>query len=183
MPQFKLIVRQVNAKPIYDNIERLKKAVRLSHPQAREMTARVARVMRDEIASKALAARAGHHTVESTFSTASDRAPDYKMLTQLVGIRKRGRQRPYAPGWREWRARVARTNLKWRGKRGAKTIAGARTVMAGALVGESLAKMTEKGTKYMRARPFWRSAMAASRYKALLLLEQGLRDLLFSQLR
>jgi hypothetical protein len=177
------VVKQVNARPIYERIERLKQSVRLTNRQARDLTSRAAAIIQQEISAKAVAARAGHDTAASTFHTESTDAPNYKLLTQLAGVRKRGRARPYAPGYREWQAKTARTNLKWRGKRSARRIAGGRTVLAGQVVGESLAKMTEKGTRHMRPRPFWRSAMAAARYRALVMIEQGLRDLIEDTLR
>lgn len=79
--------------------------------------------------------------VESTFSYGK-LAPSNRRRqgpSAIFGFKKRGRSRPYAPGYVEW------------GKR------------AGKLVGESLATMFEFGTSKMAARPAMRIVVQAMR--------------------
>lgn len=81
-----------------------------------------------------------HEAVESTF--AYGKMPPARKRggpSALFGFRKRGRTRPWAPGYVEW------------GKR------------TGKLVGESLATMFEFGTSKMSARPAMRIVVQAMR--------------------
>jgi len=165
------------------NVRRLLRNASLKSPQARQFTAAAAAQVARSIREKAGNARAGGDVLTDTFSTMSDKTPAAHLVTQLAGIRKRGRSRPYAANYREWRARTARTVLRWRGKRGARRIAGGRTIAGGQLVGMSVAKMVERGTRYMRARPYWRAAVNAGRYRAYRDLERGLREMIERSVR
>lgn len=82
-----------------------------------------------------------HEAIESTFSYAKMPPTNRRKNgpSALFGIRKRGRSKPWAPGYAEW------------GKR------------TGKLVGESLATMYEFGTSKMSARPAARAVVSAMR--------------------
>lgn len=166
-----------------DNVKSLLALATIKSADARRMSANAAREVARSFSEKAAAQRTGRDIQLDIFYTDSDKTKASWIITQLAGIRKRGRSRPYAHNYREWHARSARTLLRWRGKKGAKQIAGGRTVMTGQLIGMSLAKMFERGTAKLKPRPFVRAAINAGRYRAYRLLEAELRVLLFSQLR
>jgi len=99
------------------------------------------------------------------FATRGMYRRDPSKAAQLAGVRLRGRSRPWAKNYREWRARAPYTRIRIRGKRGARRIVAAGSVRVGQLVGMSLAKMFEYGTKNIkRPRPFARRVAMAARY-------------------
>jgi hypothetical protein len=75
-------------------------------------------------------------------------------VTALLGLRKRGKSRPYASGYVEW------------GKRGPK------------IVGESLATMFEKGTKHMQPLPWFRPAIEGSKAAMRERIKEGLQQII-----
>ena len=75
-------------------------------------------------------------------------------IVALMGIRKRGRSKPYVAGYTEW------------GKRGPKT------------VGANLMTLFEKGTKYMGARPVFKTAVDGAKTEMRQRIKDGLRKIL-----
>lgn len=95
---------------------------------AQAVFAKIAKAGADLARAKAKSANWPHDAVESIFEHGKPGQDRYK-VTALFGVRKRGRERPWAVGYREW------------GKR------------TGHIVGESLATMFEYGTSKMDKRP------------------------------
>lgn len=119
-----------------------------------------------------------HDVLEDVFSY--NRLPrDRKRVSSLVGIRKRGRSRPYAKAYREWfPGRKTKQGATKRPK-SAKSLVLPGTMSAkGALfglqkIGESLATMFELGTSLMPARPFFRPAVESMRLMILGMILSG----------
>jgi len=78
-----------------------------------------------------------------------------KKISALFGFAKRGRSKPYRPGYVEWNAKDT-----------------------GRLIGMSLATLFEFGGSKVAARPAFRPALASARPGALNIIENGLRNLI-----
>lgn len=135
----KKIVETTGLKELQDNVSRL-----IDRMDGVEVQAGMAQIAKHGEWMLKAEARDQHwpaEAIESAFSYGKLPAANRRSRgpSALFGFRKRGRTRPWAPGYVEW------------GKR------------AGKLVGESLATMFEFGTAKMRARPAARIVVQAMR--------------------
>ena len=156
--------------------------VQITHEDARRMSARSARIVRDEFLRAEAARNISSDVRADTFATDSANAPEKHSLTQLAGVRLRGRTRPWARNYREWHAATARTRLRWRGRGSQRRIVGGRTQLGGQLVGMSLAMMYHYGARKLPRNRFAPDAKRNARMRVYQQLEQDLRTLLFSGL-
>jgi hypothetical protein len=150
------------------NLQQLKRNVQAILSEVSPSGATIQRAVTEtaaEIADRYREAAPASDIRADVFSTRGIYRKDPTKAAQLAGIRLRGRSRPWARNYREWRARAPFTRIRFRGKRGAKRAVAAGAVMAGRLVGMSLAKMFEFGTKHIkRPRPFARRVAMAARF-------------------
>lgn len=93
--------------------------------------------------------------VESIFAYSKE-TPKHRIPSGIFGIKKRGRYRPYAPGYVEWHAKPE-----------------------GTLVGMSIATMAEKGTKRWKTpRPFVKPTWAVVKTQVITTLTNGYREII-----
>lgn len=93
--------------------------------------------------------------VESIFAYSRETAR-HRNPSAIFGVKKRGRYKPFAPAYLEWRAKAG-----------------------GSLRGMSLATMAEKGTKRWKTpRPFFRPAWATLKTQVILKLTNGYREII-----
>lgn len=106
-------------------------------------------------------------------------------VSALVGLRKRGRSRPYAPGYAEWnpgkRRRFGFLKTAKRSKQ--LVIPGTPRIFGNSRaglqkVGESLATMWELGTNLMAAKPFMKQAIEGIKATLVGNMTMRLKDVL-----
>lgn len=167
-------------KEIQDNLQRLIRETDGSAERIWEISAAAAEMVRQEIEASAKSVRAPSDVFKDLFSTHRPKpfSAGERKIAQLAGIRLRGRSRPYAHAYREWRARASFTRIRFRGRRGNRRLVGAGTVQQGQLLGMSLASMWERGTRKMRARRFFGPAVSRARAKVAAMLAAEFRRLL-----
>ena len=122
--------------------------------EAYDVVGRAANIGRFEVEREMHEQNWPHETLECVFTY--DKAGKSSTVSALLGIRKRGRSRPYAPAYVEWGLGMA----------GRKRV---RKDTPSHLVGESLATMYEMGTSRQSAKPAFRPAVTAT--KAVMLAE------------
>lgn len=140
------MARQIGTKKAVQGLEELQANVadlinRFSGTEAQAGMAQIAKTGAWMLESEARDQNWPHEAVESVFSFGKlpPERRQKKGPSALFGFRKRGRSRPWAPGYVEW------------GKR------------TGKLVGESLATMYEFGTAKMSAKPAARQVVTSMR--------------------
>ena len=133
-------------KELADQLKELDKAV--VGPQIYDVLGKATRAWRQRFIQEATGKHWPKRAIASafTYSKPDAREGTRKRATALFGIRKRGRSRPYAPGYVEW---------------------------AGGTRGMSLATMFELGTSKMSARPAFRPSVYASRETMKDIIEDG----------
>jgi len=144
-----------------------------------QIASEAAEMVKGEIESSARSVRTPSDVYKDLFHTTSKKqfsAGGSRTISQLAGIKLRGRSRPYAHAYREWRARASYTRVKYRRKR--KQFVSAGSVAQGQLLGMSLATMWEKGTKKMRPRPFFAPAIRRVRPQLIEFLKSRLGGLI-----
>ena len=144
-----------------------------------QIASEAAEMVKGEIESSARSVRTPSDVYKDLFHTTSKKqfsAGGSRTISQLAGIKLRGRSRPYAHAYREWRARASYTRVKYRRKR--KQFVSAGSVAQGQLLGMSLATMWEKGTKKMRPRPFFAPAIRRVRPQLIAHLKSRLGGLI-----
>jgi len=144
-----------------------------------QIASEAAEMVKEEIESSAKIARTPSDVYKDLFATSSKRkysSGGSRTIAQLAGIKLRGRSRPYAHAYREWRARASYTRVKYRKRR--KQFVSAGSVAQGQLLGMSLATMWERGTKKMRPRPFFGPAIRRVRPQLIALLKSRLENLI-----
>lgn len=172
-------------KEIQQNLQRLVRETDGSAEKVWRIASEAAEIVRQEIEAAAKAVRAPSDVFKDLFSTHKPKpfSGGERQITQLAGIRLRGRSRPYAHAYREWRARASFTRVRVRGRRGNRRLVGAGTVQQGQLLGMSLASMWERGTRKMRARRFFWPAVSRARAKVAAMLAAEFRRLLEESVR
>ncbi|GIU78807.1 MAG: hypothetical protein KatS3mg005_2045 [Bryobacteraceae bacterium] len=167
-------------KEIQQNLQRLVRATDGSAERIWQISAAAAEAVKREVEAGAKSVRTPSDVFRDLFSTRKPKpfAGGERQITQLAGIRLRGRSRPYAHAYREWRARASFTRIRIRGRKGNKRVVGAGTVQQGQLLGMSLASMWERGTSRMRARKFFGPAVSRARAKVAAMLASEFRRLL-----
>ena len=143
------------------------------------ITAEAAEMVKEEVESSAKIARTPSDVYKDLFYTAGKKkfsAGGTRTISQLAGIKLRGRSRPYARAYREWRARASYTRVRYRKRR--KQFVSAGSVAQGQLLGMSLASMWEKGTRKMRPRPFFAPAIRRVRPQLIAHLKSRLGGLI-----
>lgn len=154
--------------------------------EAQSIVGEAARYLSSEIRHGAESVNVPHEVFKNIFSYSKPQTlPSGKAakVSALAGIRKRGRARPYAVSYAEWKNRFAYTRLRFRsvipGKRyGQKKAVGAGEVAAGDKVGENLATMWEIGTSKQRAKPFFRPAVERGRSRVVQMIASGYKLLI-----
>lgn len=99
-------------------------------------------------------------------------------VSALAGIRKRGRSRPFAVSYAEWRNRAAYTRLRGKGRGKSRVFKSGGVLQAGQFVGENLATMWELGTSKQSAKPFFRPAIARVQARVMMMLKDGYSQLI-----
>lgn len=130
--------------------------------EARAVSAECARDLEQKTIAAARAVNVPHEVFEDIFSYAGRSQKKSLQTSAIVGIRKRGRSRPWAEGYAEWRNRAAYTRIRFKGRGKNRKVVGGGVVGVGDLVGESLATMWEIGTSKQPAKPFFRPTVAAA---------------------
>ncbi len=144
-----------------------------------QVAADAAEVVATEIKSSASSKNVPHQILDDIFYTRQPKkysSSGKRPITQLAGIRLRGRQKPYAKAYREWKAKYAMSKIRINKKKG--IVKNRGTVNAGQLIGMSLATMFEFGTSKMRPRPFVKPAMNIARPKVRQILVDGFNSVL-----
>jgi len=144
-----------------------------------QIASEAAEMVRDEVESAARSVRTPSDVYKDLFATSSKRkysSGGSRTISQLAGIKLRGRSRPYAHAYREWRAKASYTRVRYRRKR--KQFVSAGTIQQGQLLGMSLATMWEKGTRKMRPRPFFAPAIRRVRPQLIEFLKSRLGGLI-----
>jgi hypothetical protein len=144
-----------------------------------QIASEAAEMVRDEVESAARSVRTPSDVYRDLFSTTGKKqfsAGGTRTISQLAGIKLRGRSRPYAHAYREWRAKASFSRVKYRRRR--KQFVSAGTVQQGQLLGMSLATMWEKGTRKMRPRPFFGPAIRRVRPQLIGFLKSRLGALI-----
>lgn len=167
-------------KEIQARIQQLVRATDGSADRIWQISAAAAEAVKQEVEAGAKSVRTPSDVFKDLFSTHKPKpfSGGERKITQLSGIRLRGRSRPYAHAYREWRARASYTRVRIRGRKGNKRVVGAGTVQQGQLLGMSLASMWERGTSRMRARKFFAPAVSRARAKVAEMLRSEFRQLL-----
>jgi len=114
-------------------------------------------VVHDKAKSNVIAANWPHETLDNFFMDARPSKRTEKKITALMGIPKRGRSKPYRPGYVEWKG-----TKEQRGR----------------TVGMNLATLYEFGGTKTTARPAFRPAVQSERGKMLDILESGLKEII-----
>lgn len=173
-------------KEIQQNLQRLIREADGTAEKVWQIAADAAEVVRQEVEAGAKSVRTPSDVFKDLFSTHKPKpfsAGGERKITQLAGIRLRGRSRPYAHAYREWRARASFTRIRIRGRKGARRLVARGTVQQGQLMGMSLASMWERGTRKMRARRFFAPAVGRARAKVAEMLRQEFLRLLEEAVR
>ena len=166
-------------KEILDKIKTISSEVDGTGERLWAITAEAAEMVKGEIESSARSVRTPSDVYKDLFHTAGKKqfsAGGSRTISQLAGIKLRGRSRPYARAYREWRARASYTRVKYRKRR--KQFVSAGSVAQGQLLGMSLATMWEKGTRKMRPRPFFAPAIRRVRPQLIAHLKSRLGGLI-----
>jgi len=144
-----------------------------------EISAKAAEMVKEEVETSARSVRTPSDVYRDLFSTTGKKqfsAGGTRTISQLAGIKLRGRSRPYAHAYREWRAKASYTRVRYRKRR--KQFVSAGSVAQGQLLGMSLATMWERGTKKMRPRPFFGPAIRRVRPQLIGFLKSRLGALI-----
>ncbi len=166
------VVKLSGVKELAANVRDLKDIV--AGFQAQGVIADATEVVHAAVVSKAQSVGVPHEVMGDIFTYKKPpRKPNRREISALVGIRKRGYSRPWAHAYREWHAGsswggIAGGYLRKKGKAVLK-----KGLASGKVIGESLATMWELGTSKMRAKPFFRPALNASRLAALGVMTAG----------
>jgi hypothetical protein len=166
-------------KEIMDRVKAIANEVDGTGDRLWEISAEAAAMVRDEVESAARSVRTPSDVYRDLFSTAGKKqfsAGGTRTISQLAGIKLRGRSRPYAHAYREWRAKASFTRVRYRRKR--KQFVSAGSVAQGQLLGMSLASMWERGTKRLRPRPFFAPAIRRVRPQLIEFLKSRLGGLI-----
>ena len=166
-------------KEIMDRVKSIANEVDGTGERLWAITAEAAEMVKGEIESSARSVRTPSDVYRDLFYTAGKKqfsAGGTRTISQLAGIKLRGRSRPYAHAYREWRARASYTRVKYRKRR--KQFVSAGSVAQGQLLGMSLATMWERGTKKMRPRPFFGPAIRRVRPRLIAHLKSRLENLI-----
>jgi len=155
-----MMLDEKNIKQLRQNVNAI---LRSLQPDERLMQAAVEEAAR-EIAARYRSEAPASDIRRDVFATTGRYRRKPNLAAQLAGVRLRGLSRPWASNYREWRARAPYSRIRLKGKRGQKRAVAAGRVQAGQLVGMSLARMFEFGTKNIRRRPWARKAVLAGRY-------------------
>lgn len=143
------------------------------------VAAEAAKTVADEIKQSAQSKKVPRDILKDIFSTSKPKrfsSEGKRPIAQLAGIKLRGRQKPYAHAYREWRGKHSFTKIRINKRRG--TIVNRGTTEAGKVIGMSLATMYEYGTTKMRPRPFVKPAMNMARPKVKTILTEGFKGIL-----
>jgi len=166
-------------KEILDKIKTISSEVDGAGDKLWQIASEAAEMVKEEIESSARSVRTPSDVYRDLFSTTGKKqfsAGGTRTISQLAGIKLRGRSRPYAHAYREWRAKASYTRVRYRKRR--KQFVSAGSVAQGQLLGMSLATMWEKGTKKMRPRPFFAPAIRRVRPQLIAHLKSRLGGLI-----
>lgn len=180
--------RQIEVRGLKEIQQKLQRLIRETDGSAEriwQISAAAAEAVKQEVEAAAKSVRTPSDVFKDLFSTHRPKrfSGGERKIAQLAGIRLRGRSRPYAHAYREWRAKASFTRIRFRGRKGAKRLVGAGTVQQGQLLGMSLASMWERGTRKMRARKFFSPAVSRARAKVAAMLAAEFRRLLEESVR
>jgi len=166
-------------KEIMDRVKAISSEVDGAGDKLWQIASEAAEMVKEEIESSARSVRTPSDVYRDLFSTTGKKqfsAGGTRTISQLAGIKLRGRSRPYAHAYREWRAKASYTRVRYRKRR--KQFVSAGSVAQGQLLGMSLATMWEKGTKKMRPRPFFAPAIRRVRPQLIAHLKSRLGGLI-----
>jgi len=140
---------------------------------AQRVVGEAARYISSEVRYGAESVKVPHEVFKNIFSYSKLRTQPGAKVSALAGIRKRGRARPYAVSYMEWRNKAAYTRLRWKGRGKTRTFKAGGVVAERALVGENLATMWELGTSKRPATPFFRPAIQRAQNRVAAILYDG----------
>lgn len=168
---------------IAENINRAVDAV--TGPQVQGVIRDAAQIVYDRVIANAKAAGVPRRAQADVFIFSGENRRKPGEISALVGLRKRGRSKPYAHGYVEWNPsrQVGAFNKTQRSKsrKPQLVIPGQKTATGGALkIGENLGTMWELGTTKMQAKPWFRPAVTQSTQPVLKNIADGLLKIIES---